>query len=188
MNNSQNLVNLFNEAISAKNAELFITTVQPVVAKYAQQFCKNPNDFEDICQEVYLELCERIAKGKKMEPTKSSFFNLFIMDVAESVSKRYEGRNDISLSDIQHECDFSFDKAISNSMQKEALKKALAISSEREREVISYHFGLEDNIPKTLNETGKHFGMSGKNVSRIEKKTFKRLRNAKNRKLISDCI
>lgn len=188
MNNTKNLVNLFNEAVSTKNAEIFITAVQPIVLDYARRFCTNPSDFEDICQDVYLNLCEEIAKGKKVEPSRASFFNLIIMRATETAANKFGAHDDLSLSDIHNECDFSFDKTAENIMDKDTIRKIFSLLTKEERDILSYKYGLNGNIPRTKKETSTYFGVSQSHVATVEKHVLKKLSSIKNRSLIKGCI
>ena len=49
--------------------------------------------------------------------------------------------------------------------------------NEREIEVLLYRFGLIDNNPKTLLETGKKFGYTSEGIRQLEKVAIEKLRN-----------
>lgn len=69
------------------------------------------------------------------------------------------------------------DDAAMKSATRSAVYEMLDTLSEREKEVIVLRFGLEDNIPKTLEETGKVFGVTRERIRQIEEKALKKLRN-----------
>ncbi|MGH9101739.1 MAG: RNA polymerase sigma factor RpoD, partial [Acidimicrobiales bacterium] len=59
----------------------------------------------------------------------------------------------------------------------EAVKKALSELSEREQEIVRLRFGLEDGQMRTLEEVGRHFGVTRERVRQIEAKTLAKLRH-----------
>ncbi len=48
--------------------------------------------------------------------------------------------------------------------------------TEREVKILTVRFGLDDGIPKTLEETGKHFDLTRERVRQLEKKALEKLR------------
>jgi RNA polymerase primary sigma factor len=61
----------------------------------------------------------------------------------------------------------------------EALAKALSRFPSRERELIKMRFGLDDGCSRTLEDTGKYFGVSRERVRQIETRMLCQLRNPK---------
>jgi RNA polymerase primary sigma factor len=64
-------------------------------------------------------------------------------------------------------------------LRREELRKALATLSERERQVLSLRYGLEDDQPRTLEETGELLGISRERVRQIQKEALEKLRAPK---------
>lgn len=60
----------------------------------------------------------------------------------------------------------------------ETLKEALAELSEKEREVLTLRFGLEDDQPRTLREIGALLGLSRERVRQIENQALAKLRRS----------
>lgn len=79
---------------------------------------------------------------------------------------------------------------ISDEKRAELLKNLLLVCrSERERQLIGYRFGLEDGVPKTLQETADKFGISRERARQIESMAMRRIRvHIRRRKLLSDFI
>ena len=66
----------------------------------------------------------------------------------------------------------------------EALREALGELSEKERQILSLRFGLEDDEPRTLREIGDSLGISRERVRQIENQALTKLRrSAKGRAL-----
>lgn len=69
--------------------------------------------------------------------------------------------------------DFVVEKDCANS-----LKKAVDnLLRDRERDVIVARYGLDDDIPKTLEEVGNIFGVTRERIRQIEGKAIKKIRN-----------
>lgn len=55
--------------------------------------------------------------------------------------------------------------------------EALSSLTDTEANIISFRFGLDDNISHTLDESGRNFGMSREKVRQLENKAIRRLRH-----------
>jgi RNA polymerase primary sigma factor len=67
--------------------------------------------------------------------------------------------------------------AAARQLLKEQVRGALAVLSEREREVLEMRFGLKDGQEHTLEEVGKHFGVTRERIRQIEAKALRKLRH-----------
>lgn len=67
------------------------------------------------------------------------------------------------------------ERAIETGM-KEEVKKVLDSLTDREKQVITLRFGLEDGRERTLEEVGQRFGVTRERVRQIEKKALNKLR------------
>ena len=61
------------------------------------------------------------------------------------------------------------------SLRSQALKEALAVLSERERQVVVLRYGLADAEPKTLEDIGRRLGLTRERVRQIELDSLRRL-------------
>ncbi len=74
------------------------------------------------------------------------------------------------------------EKTISPSVQaarvllKEKLKEILDDLTEREREILSMRFGLEDGVTHTLEEVGQVFGVTRERIRQIQAKSLEKIR------------
>lgn len=48
--------------------------------------------------------------------------------------------------------------------------------TEREKGVLALRFGMDDGTPRTLEEVGKHFGVTRERIRQIEGKALKKLK------------
>lgn len=60
---------------------------------------------------------------------------------------------------------------------KEAIDEALNELDERERKILQLRFGLDDGIPRTLEQVGSELGVTRKRIRQIESKTLAKLRH-----------
>jgi RNA polymerase primary sigma factor len=61
------------------------------------------------------------------------------------------------------------------SLRSQALKEALAVLTERERQVVVLRYGLADAEPKTLEDIGRRLGLTRERVRQIELDSLRRL-------------
>ena len=89
---------------------------------------------------------------------------------AISLSTTVGEDDETELGDFIEDESFSIDKSFEELYNSEFLEAVLTHSNltDREREVIKLRFGVEDNIPKTLEEIGKLFGVSRERIRQIE--------------------
>jgi RNA polymerase primary sigma factor len=67
--------------------------------------------------------------------------------------------------------------AAARQLLKEQVRTALAVLSDREREVLMMRFGLQDGQEHTLEEVGKFFGVTRERIRQIEAKALRKLRH-----------
>ena len=82
--------------------------------------------------------------------------------------------------------DFQVDEGLMAAHLREEIESLVGVLSERERDIISMRFGLNNNEPMTLREIGKIIGLSKERIRQIEDKALGQLhRAAKARRLES---
>ncbi|MFB6285056.1 MAG: RNA polymerase sigma factor RpoD/SigA [Candidatus Bipolaricaulia bacterium] len=62
-------------------------------------------------------------------------------------------------------------------LRREELRKALDILTERERMVLSLRYGLDDDEPRTLEDTGQELGISRERVRQIQNEALEKMRH-----------
>ncbi len=78
--------------------------------------------------------------------------------------------------------------AASRQLLKEQIRSALGVLSEREREVLEMRFGLTDGQDHTLEEVGRHFGVTRERIRQIEAKALRKLRHPTRSRQLRDYL
>ena len=78
--------------------------------------------------------------------------------------------------------------AASRQMLKEQMDDVLSSLSDREKDVLIMRFGLEDGRQRTLEEVGKHFGVTRERIRQIEAKALRKLRHPSRAKKLKDYL
>ena len=81
---------------------------------------------------------------------------------------------------IKDEQSMSPDQLAGHALLRDQIKEVLADLTEREQKILSMRFGLDDNIPHTLEEVGKVFGVTRERIRQIEAKALEKIRHHKN--------
>ena len=69
---------------------------------------------------------------------------------------------------------------------REKIDEVLTDLSDQEQQVLRMRFGLDDDIPKTLEEIGKVFGVTRERIRQIEAKAIRKLRHPSRLKLLKN--
>ena len=99
------------------------------------------------------------------------------VSIDEPLNVDWDG-NELLLSDILGTEEDLIYKDLENEVDKELLKRAMLILSEREKTIVELRFGLnsEDGEELTQKEVADLLGISQSYISRLEKKIMKRLK------------
>jgi RNA polymerase primary sigma factor len=79
-------------------------------------------------------------------------------------------------------------EAAARQLLKEQLRGALGILNDREREVLELRFGLKDGKEHTLEEVGRHFGVTRERIRQIEAKALRKLRHPNRSRPLRDYL
>jgi RNA polymerase primary sigma factor len=78
--------------------------------------------------------------------------------------------------------------AAARDMLRESVKSALAVLSERERQVLEMRFGLVDGKDHTLEEVGQYFNVTRERIRQIEAKALRKLRHPTRSRFLRDFL
>tara|TARA_B100000427_G_scaffold319868_1_gene318615 strand:- start:3 stop:965 length:963 start_codon:yes stop_codon:yes gene_type:complete len=99
------------------------------------------------------------------------------------------GEENGQLSDfIEDVSQRSFEKNMVNESLKATLQDVLNDLHDREERVLKLRFGIEDGIPKTLEEVGQIFNVTRERIRQIEAKALEKLRQPKRSKKLKDFL
>ncbi|PXY32993.1 RNA polymerase subunit sigma [Prauserella sp. PE36] len=68
------------------------------------------------------------------------------------------------------------ESAVISGLLQDDMRRVLATLDDREQHVIRLRYGLDDGQPRTLDQIGKHFGLSRERVRQIEREVMAKLR------------
>jgi RNA polymerase primary sigma factor len=69
---------------------------------------------------------------------------------------------------------------VDRQLMADQLRRTLGILSPREETIMSMRFGLYDGTPRTLDEIGKHLGLTRERIRQLEKESLSKLRHPSN--------
>ena len=122
-------------------------------------------------------LPEEIAAEMNMDVDKIHYIQKISQEVVSLESPIGDDDEDSTLSDfIKDETSLSPDQLANQALLKDQIREILIDLTERERRILSMRFGLEDNIPHTLEEVGKIFGVTRERIRQIEAKALEKIR------------
>ena len=122
-------------------------------------------------------LPEEIAAEMNMDVDKIHYIQKISQEVVSLESPIGNDDEDSTLSDfIKDETSLSPDQLANQALLKDQIREILIDLTERERRILSMRFGLEDNIPHTLEEVGKIFGVTRERIRQIEAKALEKIR------------
>jgi RNA polymerase primary sigma factor len=78
--------------------------------------------------------------------------------------------------------------AAARDMLREQIQNALAVLSDREREVLEMRFGLLDGKDHTLEEVGQAFNVTRERIRQIEAKALRKLRHPTRSRYLKDYL
>ncbi len=122
-------------------------------------------------------LPEEIATEMGMDVKKIHYIQKISQEVISLEAPIGESEDDLTLSDfIKDEQSLSPDQLANQALLKDQIREILDDLTERERRILAMRFGLDDNIPHTLEEVGKVFGVTRERIRQIEAKALDKIR------------
>jgi RNA polymerase primary sigma factor len=75
---------------------------------------------------------------------------------------------------------------VDRQLMADQLRRALGVLSAREETIMAMRFGLYDGTPRTLDEIGKHLGLTRERIRQLEKESLSKLRHPSNARPLLD--
>ena len=140
-----------------------VNKVRRHISNFVQQYGREPTA-EELAKTTDLPI-DKIKEIQKLTQEPVSL-EVSVGDKDDTVLENY----------ISNEGAVSPEEAVIDNLLRDQIAKVLETLSEREQTVIKLRFGLEDGIPRSLEEIGRIMGVTRERVRQIEEKSLKKLR------------
>ena len=166
-----------------EHERLFTYQVFTATQMLSKQFNRQPTS---------LEVATKIGRDVEWVEEHQSYYKRHVISFSEAPFKSVEETSTMSWHDVLYDPDAeSPEDEASHTQIKDRLWHALSkILRKRELEVIALRYGLDSDNPDglSLEEVGKHFGITRERARQIEKVIFRKLRDADNRKYLQSYV
>ena len=132
---------------------------------------------------------EDLAKAMKVSVDDIKTYKSYMTDVTSldiQVGDDDDGTTIASF--IEDEKNISPEKNAVQIAEREMLDAVLNTLTAREQDIIRQRFGLDDNVPKTLEEVGKSYGLTKERIRQIENKALMKLRQPSRARMLRDLV
>jgi RNA polymerase primary sigma factor len=131
---------------------------------------------------------KEIAEGMGLSPKRVREI-IQISQEPVSLEMPIGGEEDTKLGDfIEDQSTIPPVEAASLSLLKNQIEEVLYTLTPRERRVLQFRFGLEDDHSRTLEEVGKEFGVTRERIRQIEAKAIRKLRHRSRSQKLKDYL
>jgi RNA polymerase primary sigma factor len=122
-------------------------------------------------------LPEEIGAEMGMDTEKVHYIQRISQEVISLETPIGDDDDDSILADfVPDESNLSPDQLANHALLRDQIREVLTDLTERERKILAMRFGLDDNIPHTLEEVGKVFGVTRERIRQIEAKALDKIR------------
>jgi RNA polymerase primary sigma factor len=131
---------------------------------------------------------EELAKELDMTPEKVVEIQGYAREPV-SLETTIGDDQDSNLGDFIEDADAPVaSEVVSYGLMQEQLGEVLRTLTDREAAVVKMRFGLVDGQPRTLDEIGREFGLTGERIGQIESKTLSKLRHPSRSQKLRDYL
>ena len=126
--------------------------------------------------ESSMRAAEKIAYSEEKIDLFLNVYNKALsLETGFETQKDLNGARQMSLSEIIEDEKQNVEKTVADKELKDDINKALECLKEREKEVITLRFGLNESARKTLEEIGNIYGVTKECIRQIEKRAIKKI-------------
>lgn len=142
------------------------------VSKVLRIIRQNPEADKQLLLKLAKEDGMSKQKFEEIRTVIDNMLSLISLNTAVGEGKDTE-IGDLAVDDISP----TTEQQVEHNMLKESIEVALSTLKGREREVIELRFGLNGNIPRTLEQIGAEYNVTRERVRQIEEKALSKLRD-----------
>lgn len=140
-----------------------VNKVRKQISSFVQTYGREPTA-EELAEKTDLPI-DKIIEVQKLTQEPVSL-EVSVGEKEDSVLENY----------ISNEGAVSPEEAVIDNLLRDQISKVLETLSDREQTVIKLRFGLDDAIPRSLEEIGRIMGVTRERVRQIEEKALRKLR------------
>lgn len=131
---------------------------------------------------------DEIANEMKLPEEKIAIIITMTKDTL-SLNTPFVEDSTFTLSDVVPDDSINLpEELVMKEMLKEHLDEVLETLTVREKEILIYRYGLNDNLPETLEQVGERFNLTRERIRQIELKALRKLRHPSRSKKIKDFL
>lgn len=107
---------------------------------------------------------------------------------AVSIDQKLNDEDDATIGDLVADDTEAPEVALMQNEVTQKIEEVLGSLESREADILRRRFGLETGHPQTLEEVGKHYGLSKERIRQIEDKAMRKLRNPMRAGALRECL
>jgi len=176
------LEKLLDEATEIKN--FLIRSNLRLVVSIAKRHIRPNTNFFEMVSDGNMSLIRAIEKFDYSKGNKfSTYASWAIMkNFARSIPAehtqldRFRTGNDEIFQNSSDDRTSQFEEELINRQQRQLIQEILGQLDEREKDIITYRYGLDEGEPQTLEQVGQRFGVTKERIRQIEARALRKLR------------